>query len=109
MGVPNDISRRHMLAISAAGGLAVATRSGARAQAPTAKRIEQFDPALEKIVSTTEPIKDIAFGFGGPLGSAGRLRNSSHRFLSFAAGALASCNYLAEPLLFAGAVSTTKR
>jgi gluconolactonase len=59
-----------MLAISAAGGLAVATRSGARAQAPTAKRIEQFDPALEKIVSPTEPIKDIAFGFGGPLGSA---------------------------------------
>ena len=70
MGVPNDISRRHMLAMSAAGGLAAATRSGARAQAPTTKRIEQFDPALEKIVSTTEPIKDIAFGFGGPLGSA---------------------------------------
>ena len=68
MGVPNDISRRHMLAMSAAGGLAAATRSGARAQAPTTKRIEQFDPALEKIVSTTEPIKDIAFGFGGPLG-----------------------------------------
>ena len=70
MGVTNDISRRHMLAMSAAGGLAAATRSGARAQAPTTKRIEQFDPALEKIVSTTEPIKDIAFGFGGPLGSA---------------------------------------
>jgi len=70
MGVPNDISRRHMLAMSAVGGLAAATRSGARAQAPTTKRIEQFDPALEKIVSTTEPIKDIAFGFGGPLGSA---------------------------------------
>ena len=70
MGVPNDISRRHMLAMSAAGGLAAATRSGALAQAPTTKRIEQFDPALEKIVSTTEPIKDIAFGFGGPLGSA---------------------------------------
>ena len=70
MGVPNDISRRHMLAMSAAGGLAAATRSGARAQAPTTKRIEQFDPALEKIISTTEPITDIAFGFGGPLGSA---------------------------------------
>ena len=59
-----------MLAMSAAGGLAAATRSGARAQPPTTKRIEQFDPALEKIVSTTEPIKDIAFGFSGPLGSA---------------------------------------
>ena len=70
MGAPTEISRRHMLAMSAAGGLAAATWSGARAQAPGAKRIEQFDPALEKIISTTEPIKDIAFGFGGPLGSA---------------------------------------
>jgi hypothetical protein len=70
MGAPTEISRRHMLAMSAAGGLAGATWSGARAQAPGAKRIEQFDPALEKIISTTEPIKDIAFGFGRPLGSA---------------------------------------
>src|SRR5580704_12051632 len=68
MGAPNEISRRHMLAMSAAGGLAAATWT--RAQAPAAKRIDQFDPALEKIISTTEPIKDIAFGFGGPLGSA---------------------------------------
>jgi hypothetical protein len=52
MGAPTEISRRHMLAMSAAGGLAAATRSGARAQAPGAKRIEQFDPALEKIIST---------------------------------------------------------
>jgi gluconolactonase len=59
-----------MLAMSAASGLAAATWTGARAQAPAAKRIDQFDPALEKIISTTEPIKDIAFGFGGPLGSA---------------------------------------
>jgi hypothetical protein len=59
-----------MLAISAAGGLAAATWSGAQAQTPAAKRIEQFDPALEKIISTTEPIKEIATGFGGPLGPA---------------------------------------
>jgi hypothetical protein len=39
-----------MLAMSAAGGLAGATWSGARAQTPAAKRIEQFDPALEKII-----------------------------------------------------------
>jgi hypothetical protein len=55
-----------MLAMSA--GVAAATWSGARAQA--AKRIDKFDPALDKIISTDEPIKDIAFGFGGPLGSA---------------------------------------
>src|ERR1700680_3409810 len=63
-----QVSRRHMLAMSAAGGLPGVSR--ARAQAPAAKRIEQFDPALEKIISTSEPIKDIASGFGGPLGSA---------------------------------------
>ena len=70
MGVPNGISRRHMLAMSAAGGLVAATWSGARAQAPAVKRIDTFDPALDKIISTDEPIKDIAFGFGGPLGPA---------------------------------------
>jgi gluconolactonase len=70
MGVPNDISRRHMLVMSAAGGLTAASWSGARAQAPAAKRIDKFHPALDKIISTDEPIKDIAFGFGGPLGSA---------------------------------------
>jgi hypothetical protein len=57
-----NISRRHMLAISAAaGGLATAGVSAARAQAPVAKRIDEFDAALEKIISTSEPIKDIAF------------------------------------------------
>src|SRR6266481_4901836 len=62
----HGISRRHMLAISAAaGGFAI---GGARAQA--AKRIEQFDPALDKIISTSEPIKELASGFGGELGPA---------------------------------------
>jgi gluconolactonase len=65
MGI-HDISRRRMLAMSAAaGGLAI---GGARAQA--AKRIEQFDPALDKIISTSEPIKELASGFGGDLGPA---------------------------------------
>src|SRR5215472_8968019 len=61
-----QISRRHMLAMStAAGGLAA---SGfAHAQTP-AKRIEQLDPALDKIISTSEPINFIAEGMGGPLG-----------------------------------------
>jgi len=66
MGVHHGISRRHMLALSAAaGGFAIA---GARAQA--AKRIEQFDPALDKIIDTSEPIKELASGFGGDLGPA---------------------------------------
>jgi gluconolactonase len=65
MGI-HDISRRQMLALSAAAGsLAI---GGARAQA--AKRIEQFDPALDSIIATSEPIKELASGFGGDLGPA---------------------------------------
>jgi len=57
-------SRRHMLAMSAAaaGGLAVGNREAA---AQTAKRIERLDPALDAIISTTEPIIDIATNLGG--------------------------------------------
>jgi gluconolactonase len=67
MGIHYDISRRHMLAMTAA-GLAVSRVGAASAQA--VKRIEQFDPALEKLISTTEPIKELATGLGGPLGPA---------------------------------------
>jgi gluconolactonase len=41
---------------------------GASAQA--AKRIEQLAPDLEKIISASEPIQDLADGFGGPQGPA---------------------------------------
>ena len=41
---------------------------GASAQA--AKRIEQLAPELEKIISSAEPIQDLADGFGGALGPA---------------------------------------
>jgi gluconolactonase len=59
----NGISRRHMLAISAAGGLALANGRVARAQA--AKRIDQFAPELDKVISTAESILELATGFGG--------------------------------------------
>jgi gluconolactonase len=63
-----NISRRQMLAMSAAaGGLATTGIGRAWAQQPV-KRIDQFDPALEKIISTSEPINSIADGMGGPLG-----------------------------------------
>ena len=69
MTIHSDISRRRMLALSAAaGGLAA---SGIRASAQqAAKRIDQLDPALDKIISTSEPIKELASGFGGDLGPA---------------------------------------
>jgi gluconolactonase len=69
MGIRSDISRRHMLALSAAAGsLSLHSFEGASAQA--AKKIEQMNPALDKIVSTSEPIKELAGGFGGDLGPA---------------------------------------
>ena len=66
MDIHHGISRRHLLALSAAAsGLAV---TGVRAQA--AKRIEQFDPALDSIIAASEPVKELASGFGGELGPA---------------------------------------
>jgi len=62
-----------MLAVSAAaGGLALAggVRAASAQAAQGGKRIEQLAPELEKIVSASEPIKDLADGFGGPLGPA---------------------------------------
>ncbi len=73
------ISRRHMLALSAAAGGAAASGLGAAraqqrprlpAEIVLTPRIDQFDPALDKIISTSEPIREIASGFGGPLGPA---------------------------------------
>jgi gluconolactonase len=70
MRFQNEISRRHMLAMSAAAG-GVALMGGAReGRAQMAKKIEQLDPALDKIISTSEPIQELASGFGGSLGPA---------------------------------------
>jgi gluconolactonase len=62
------ISRRRVLATSAAaGGLALSGGiPGVFAQGAT--RIDTMAPELDKIISTTEPIKELANGLGGPLG-----------------------------------------
>src|SRR5258708_166006 len=62
MGTEQLLSRRHMLAMSAAaGGLALCRDAAAQA----AKRIERLDPALDAIISTEEPIVDLATNLGG--------------------------------------------
>jgi gluconolactonase len=61
----HGISRRHMMAISAAGGLALGTGI---AGAQGAKRIEKLAPELDSILSTEQPIVEIGRGFGGPVG-----------------------------------------
>ena len=70
MQAQNGISRRHVLGMAmAVGSLAMAGGvRGVLAQA--AKRIEQLAPELDKIISPSEPIQELAEGFGGPLGPA---------------------------------------
>jgi gluconolactonase len=60
----NGISRRRMLATSAAGGLALGS-GGVTAWAQAAKRIDPFEPEFDKIISASEPILELATGFGG--------------------------------------------
>jgi gluconolactonase len=70
MHAQHGISRRHVLGMAAAvGGLAM-TGGGRSVLAQAAKRIEQFAPELEQIISPSEPIQELAEGFGGPLGPA---------------------------------------
>src|ERR1700736_4526243 len=64
-------SRRHMLAMSAAGLAIGGGYGGAAAQA--AKRIERLDPALDQIIATSEPIVDIATNLGGTANVEGPL------------------------------------
>ena len=46
------------------------SRGVSPASAQSSKRIEQLAPELEKIIAPSEPIQDLAQGFGGPLGPA---------------------------------------
>ena len=67
MHAESDISRRHMVGmLGSAGGLALAGVRTGWAQA--AKRIEQLDPSLDKIIDTAQPIQELASGFGGDRG-----------------------------------------
>jgi gluconolactonase len=72
MRTQNGISRRLMLgmagAAAAAGGLAVAGVRTSFAQG--AKRIEKLDASLDNIIDTSQPIQELASGFGGDLGPA---------------------------------------
>jgi gluconolactonase len=61
------VSRRNMLAMSAAGGFAMASGIGA-APAQSARRIEKLAPELDAILSTDQPIVEVGRGFGGPIG-----------------------------------------
>src|SRR5215472_1857024 len=73
MGWQRSFSRRHILAMSAAAGGLAAGRSFSDAAAQTAKRIERLDPGLDQIISTSEPIVDLATNLGGTANVEGPL------------------------------------
>ena len=63
----NGISRRDALKLAAAAGVAAAT-GNVPVLAQGAKRIEQMAPELNAIISGSEPIRELANGFGGDIG-----------------------------------------
>jgi hypothetical protein len=70
MSAQNGLSRRHVLRMAVAiGGLAMAGGVGS-VVSQSSKRIEHIAPELDKIISPSEPIQELAEGFGGTLGPA---------------------------------------
>ncbi len=63
MTTTNGMSRRTMLtAAAAASGIAAIGGAHAASWRRTPNEIDQFAPELEKIISTSEPIKELASG-----------------------------------------------
>ena len=70
MRAQNSISRRDVLGMAMAVG-SLALSGGVRSVgAQAAKRIEQLAPELDKIIAPSEPIQELAEGFGGAQGPA---------------------------------------
>jgi gluconolactonase len=67
MNAVNGITRRRSLGMAVVMGGFAMSGSG---RAETSKRIEQWAPELERIISVSEPIQQLADGFGGAQGPA---------------------------------------
>src|SRR5580693_8458083 len=63
------MTRRQAMLSGAAGSVAFAA-GGLRALAQPTKRIERLAPELDAIIATSEPIRELASGFGGDIGPA---------------------------------------
>jgi len=61
-------SRRQILALSASAGCLAIESTLHSASAQGAKTIEQYAPELEQVLSTAEPVQELASGSGGALG-----------------------------------------
>jgi len=69
MRIRYGMTRRQAVLSGLAGGTAFAA-GGWRALAQPAKRIERLAPELDAIIATSEPIRELASGFGGDIGPA---------------------------------------
>lgn len=65
----SGLSRRSMLQITGAAS-AISLMGGRATAAQAAKRIEKFAPELDAIIDTSQPIVELANGFGGDIGPA---------------------------------------
>src|SRR5436309_7263435 len=64
------ISRREMLSMAASAGGLLMVACVRDARGKSAKRIEHMMPELNSIISTSEPIRELATGYGGDIGPA---------------------------------------
>jgi hypothetical protein len=60
--------RRWLQSVAAAGGVVAAGFN--RAWAQDAQRIERLDPALDRILTTSQKIQELGSGYGGAMGPA---------------------------------------
>ena len=84
MRTSTELSRRDMMRLAgAAGGVAIAGGASS-AFGQGAKKIESMAPELANIIATSEPIRELATGFGGDIGPAeGPVWVSEGHFLYF--------------------------
>jgi gluconolactonase len=79
----NAVSRRDVLRMTGAVG-ALALTDVRNLWAQSASRIESLAPELDRIINTTEPIRELATGYGGDIGPAeGPLWWAEGRYLLF--------------------------
>ena len=64
------ISRRDVLRMAGVVGGVAVTGAIRGAWAQSSKKIEQMAPELANIISTSEPIRELATGYGGDIGPA---------------------------------------
>ena len=70
MHTRDSISRRHVLGTGGAAAVMALAAGIQKGWTQTAKHIDQYGPELEKIISVSEPIEELASGLGGELGPA---------------------------------------